>query len=61
MQILEGRLEGKNVLITGAATAMPDQGSSKWGQPQQVAPTIVRLESTPNLTCAVIPIYGGEL
>jgi NAD(P)-dependent dehydrogenase (short-subunit alcohol dehydrogenase family) len=57
----------ENVILPGTMdtsanrAVMPDQDSSKWVQTQQVASTLVHLASTPNVTGAVIPIYGGEL
>lgn len=41
--------------------AMPEADPAKWVQPGQVASTLVHLATTPDVTGAVIPIYGGQL
>jgi NAD(P)-dependent dehydrogenase (short-subunit alcohol dehydrogenase family) len=41
--------------------AMAQADFTKWVQPNQVASMLAHLSRTPNVTGAVIPIYGGEL
>ena len=66
-------LEGKphnisaNVILPGTMdtpanrASMPQSDPAKWIQPQQVAAMLVHLASAPQVTGALIPIYGSEL